>query len=91
MYPMTAPRPDLDTCYDFLRFPTVRVPQISLVFDGGAVVQLDRASVMLDGCLAFAANPSDSAVGFIGNVQQQTYEVLYDVGGRSVGFRGGAC
>ncbi|CAM0878675.1 unnamed protein product [Alopecurus aequalis] len=91
MYPLTAPRPDLDTCYDFLRFPTVRVPRISLVFDGGAVVQLDRTSVMLDGCLAFGANPSDSAVGFIGNVQQQTYEVLYDVGGRSVGFRRGAC
>ncbi|CAL4890839.1 unnamed protein product [Urochloa decumbens] len=91
MYPLTAPRTDLDTCYDFLRFPTVRVPKISLVFDGGAVVQLDRTAVMLDGCLAFAANPSDSAVGFIGNVQQQTYEVLYDVGGRSVGFSSGAC
>jgi len=91
MYPLTAPRPGLDTCYDFLRFPTVRVPRISLVFDAGAVLQLDRTSVMLDGCLAFAASPSDGAVGFIGNVQQQTYEVLYDVGGRSVGFRGGAC
>ncbi|KAM0862454.1 hypothetical protein ACQ4PT_045252 [Festuca glaucescens] len=91
MYPLTAPRPNLDTCYDFLRFPTVRVPRVSLVFDGGAVLQLVTTSVMIDGCLAFAASPSDAAVGFIGNVQQQTYEVLYDVGGRSVGFRGGAC
>jgi hypothetical protein len=93
MYPLTAPRPSLDTCYDFLRFPTVRVPKVSLVFagGGGAVVQLDVDSVMLDGCLAFTATPSDSAVGFIGNVQQQTYEVLYDVGGGSVGFRSGAC
>jgi hypothetical protein len=91
MYPLTAPRANLDTCYDFLRFPTVRVPKISLVFDGGAVVPLDRTSIMLDGCLAFTASPSDSAVGFIGNVQQQTYEVLYDVGGMSVGFRSAAC
>jgi hypothetical protein len=93
MYPLTAPRPSLDTCYDFLRFPTVRVPKVSLVFagGGGAVMQLDVDSVMLDGCLAFTATPSDSAVGFIGNVQQQTYEVLYDVGGGSVGFRSGAC
>jgi hypothetical protein len=29
--------------------------------------------------------------GILGNVQQQTMEVLYDVGGGAVGFRRGAC
>ena len=90
-YPLTAPRRNLDTCYDFIRFPKVTVPRVSLVFDRGAILQLDATSVMIDGCLAFAANPSDGSVGFIGNVQQQTYEVLYDVGGGSLGFRRGAC
>ena len=91
MYPLTAPRGNLDTCYDFIRFTTVRVPEVSLVFERGAALDLEPPAVMMDGCLAFAATPSDSSVGFIGNVQQQTYEVLYDVGGRSVGFRRGAC
>lgn len=89
--PLASPVRNLDTCYDFTRFPKVRVPKVSLVFAGGASLELDAASVMLDGCLAFAANPSDGSIGFIGNVQQQTYEVLYDVGGGSVGFRRGAC
>jgi hypothetical protein len=91
MYPRTTPTRNLDTCYDFLRFPRVTVPTVSLIFDRGATVQLDPTSIMIDGCLAFTASPSDRAVGFIGNVQQQTYEVLYDVGGGSVGFRRYAC
>ncbi|KAL6661455.1 hypothetical protein ACP70R_000839 [Stipagrostis hirtigluma subsp. patula] len=91
MYPLAPPVGMLDTCYDFIRFTTVKVPKVALVFDGGAVLELDASSVMLDGCLAFAATSSDMSVGFIGNVQQQTYEVLYDVGGGAVGFRRGAC
>jgi hypothetical protein len=31
------------------------------------------------------------AIGFIGNVQTQTHEVLYDVAAGTVGFRRGAC
>jgi hypothetical protein len=91
MYPLAPPIGILDTSYDFIRFTSVKVPKVALVFDGGTVVDLNPSSVMIDSCLAFAATPSDSSVGFIGNVQQQTYEVLYDVGGASVGFRRGAC
>uniref|UniRef100_A0A453QHF3 Peptidase A1 domain-containing protein n=1 Tax=Aegilops tauschii subsp. strangulata TaxID=200361 RepID=A0A453QHF3_AEGTS len=89
--PLAAPVRNLDTCYDFTRFPEVKVPKVSLVFAGGATLELDPASIMLDGCLAFAPTPGEESVGFIGNVQQQTYEVLYDVGGGSVGFRPAAC
>jgi hypothetical protein len=45
----------------------------------------------LESCLAFAPNEDDGSFGIIGNVQQRTFEVLYDVDGRSVGFRSGAC
>jgi hypothetical protein len=92
-YPLASPVCNLDTCYDFTGFAKVTVPKVSLVFAGGAaILELDAPSVMLDGCLAFAAIPGGrGSVGFIGNVQQQTYEVLYDVGGSSVGFRRGAC
>ncbi|KAF0902418.1 hypothetical protein E2562_016253 [Oryza meyeriana var. granulata] len=90
-YPRVAGKAGLDTCYDFVRFTNVTVPAVSLVFEGGAVVRLDPMAVMIEGCLAFVPTPRDFALGFIGNVQQQTHEVLYDVGGGSVGFRRGAC
>ncbi|KAI4998508.1 hypothetical protein ZWY2020_053850 [Hordeum vulgare] len=82
--PLAASVRNLDTCYDFTRFPDVKVPKVSLVFAGGATLDLEPASIILDGCLAFAATPGEESVGFIGNVQQQTYEVLYDVGGGKV-------
>ncbi|KQK19611.2 aspartyl protease family protein At5g10770 [Brachypodium distachyon] len=81
----------LDTCYDFEGLGNVTVPAVSLVFSGGAVVRLEPMAVMMEGCLAFVPTPADSDLGFIGNVQQQTHEVLYDVGARNVGFRRGAC
>ncbi|CAD6343036.1 unnamed protein product [Miscanthus lutarioriparius] len=80
-----------DTCYDFTGVMVVRVPRVALVFDRNAAVELDPSGILLDDCLAFAPNGDDRAPGIIGNVQQQTIEVLYDVGGRSVGFRRGAC
>ncbi|VAI69166.1 unnamed protein product [Triticum turgidum subsp. durum] len=90
--PLADPVRNLDTCYDLTRFPEVNVPKVSLVFAGGATLELEPASIMLDGCLAFTASPGGhGSIGFIGNVQQQTYEVLYDVGSGSVGFRSGAC
>ncbi|CAL5050545.1 unnamed protein product [Urochloa decumbens] len=93
MYPRVAPPSDsiLDTCYN-LTGDVKAIPSVSLVFERGATVELDRSSgIMLDGCLAFAPNDDDESVGIIGNVQQRTLEVLYDVAGGAVGFRPGAC
>ncbi|CAL5007257.1 unnamed protein product [Urochloa decumbens] len=93
-YTRAKPLGILDTCYDFGNLTTVSVPAVELVFDGGAVVHLDYDGIMAFDCLAFA--PSDdgganSSVSIIGNVQQRTFEVLYDVGGGTMGFRAGAC
>jgi len=42
-------------------------------------------------CLAFVATSDDGSTGIIGNVQQRTFQVLYDVAGGAVGFKAGAC
>ncbi|VAI92550.1 unnamed protein product [Triticum turgidum subsp. durum] len=68
----------------------INVPSVALVFSGGAVVDLASDGIILDSCLAFAANRDDSSLGIIGNVQQRTFEMLYDVGGGAVGFKAGA-
>ncbi|CAN6253460.1 unnamed protein product [Urochloa humidicola] len=90
-YPPAQPSGILDTCFDFSGQSSVTIPSVALVFYGGAVVNLVFNGIMLYNCLAFAGNIDDSSLGIIGNVQQRTFEVLYDVGGSSVGFRAGAC
>ncbi|CAD6337952.1 unnamed protein product [Miscanthus lutarioriparius] len=90
-YRMAAPKGILDTCYDFTGVRSVKVPRIALVFDRNAAVELDPSGILFNGCLAFAANADDRMAGILGNVQQQTIEVVYDVGGGAVGFRRNAC
>ncbi|KAL6900773.1 hypothetical protein ACP4OV_005449 [Aristida adscensionis] len=94
MYRRAPPRGQLDTCFDFTGVAGgggVRLPRVALVFDGEAIVELDPSGILFDGCLAFASTGDDRVPGIIGNVQQRTLEVLYDVAGGAVGFRGGAC
>uniref|UniRef100_A0A453PF20 Peptidase A1 domain-containing protein n=1 Tax=Aegilops tauschii subsp. strangulata TaxID=200361 RepID=A0A453PF20_AEGTS len=87
-YPRAAPVGILDTCYDFTGLSNVSVPTVELVFDGGAVMDLDSDGIMIEHCLAFAPTSDES---FIGNVQQRTFEVLHDVGQGIFGFRSGTC
>uniref|UniRef100_K3YTE4 Peptidase A1 domain-containing protein n=1 Tax=Setaria italica TaxID=4555 RepID=K3YTE4_SETIT len=90
-YKAAPPSGLLDTCFDFSGQSTISMPAVALVFSGGAVVDLVGEGIILGNCLAFAATSDDSALGIIGNVQQRTFEVLYDVSGGAVGFRAGAC
>ncbi|XP_039791240.1 aspartyl protease family protein At5g10770-like [Panicum virgatum] len=90
-YPSAPPSGILDTCFDFSGQSSISIPTVALVFSGGAVVDLDPNGIILSSCLAFAGNSDDSSLGIIGNVQQRTFEVLYDVGGGAVGFKAGAC
>uniref|UniRef100_A0A8I6Z898 Peptidase A1 domain-containing protein n=1 Tax=Hordeum vulgare subsp. vulgare TaxID=112509 RepID=A0A8I6Z898_HORVV len=90
-YPPAQPMGILDTCFDFTGQSSIRIPTVALVFAGGAVVNLAADGIILGGCLAFAANSDDTSLGIIGNVQQRTFEVLYDVGGHAIGFKAGAC
>lgn len=90
-YPAAPARSILDTCFDFDGQDSVTIPSVALVFHGGAVVDLDGNGIMFGSCLAFTATGDDRNTGIIGNVQQRTFEVLYDVGRSVVGFQPNAC
>ncbi|XP_066372054.1 aspartyl protease family protein At5g10770-like [Miscanthus floridulus] len=93
MYPRAAPMENLDTCFNLDGdVGDAKLPNITLVFERGAAMELDRKGIIVnDGCLAFAPHNDDTSPGIIGNVQQRTFEVLYDIGSQAVGFRRGAC
>ncbi|XP_047046436.1 aspartyl protease family protein At5g10770-like [Lolium rigidum] len=83
-----------ETCFDFagVEQDDLTIPPVALVFDGGAIVDLDRSAIIdvASSCLAFfPTNETDGSV--IGCVQQRTFEVLHDVGQSVFGFRKGAC
>lgn len=95
-YPMAAALSILDTCYDLSKYDTVQVPKISFVLGGNVEVPIIVSGILYGGspsqlCLAFAGNGDASDVGILGNVQQQTLEVVYDVAGEKLGFGTGGC
>ncbi|XP_042513516.1 aspartyl protease family protein At5g10770-like [Macadamia integrifolia] len=96
-YPM-APSPNsiFDTCYDFSGYSTVDLPTIGLNFEGDTDLNVDQSGTLFQAsstvyCLAFAGNSADTDLGILGNTQQLTFEVVYDVEGAKLGFGAGAC
>ncbi|KAK4275417.1 hypothetical protein QN277_018503 [Acacia crassicarpa] len=86
----------LGTCYDLSGYKSFSVPSISLLFKGGVNVELAGIGVVYIAsqkqvCLGFAANKKDGDVAIIGNTQQKTLEIVYDVGGERIGFRPLGC
>ncbi|OEL19162.1 Aspartyl protease family protein [Dichanthelium oligosanthes] len=82
----------LDTCFQG-QASQLRVPAVVMVFAGGASLKLATRNVLIDvddstTCLAFA--PTDSTA-IIGNTQQQTFSVVYDVAQSRIGFAAGGC
>ncbi|XP_010266610.1 PREDICTED: aspartyl protease family protein At5g10770-like [Nelumbo nucifera] len=95
-YPSAPGIGPFDACYDFSRNETVMVPSIVLHFGGGADIQLDSHSGILVNarlsqpsqfCLAFFPNDNVRQKGILGNMQQRTYEVIYDLPRGRLGFR----
>ncbi|CAL5048647.1 unnamed protein product [Urochloa decumbens] len=87
----------LDTCYDLTGYQgSIALPAVSLVFGGGACLDVDASGILYiadvsQACLGFAPNDDDTEVAIVGNTQQKTYAVLYDLGKKVVGFAPGAC
>ncbi|KAJ4799503.1 Eukaryotic aspartyl protease family protein [Rhynchospora pubera] len=83
----------LDTCFEG-KVASTAVPTVALVFDGGATMNLRPESIIISlnsaklTCLAFA--PA-TRVSIIGNTQQQTFKVVYDVAQKKIGFASGGC
>ncbi|KAM0941631.1 putative nepenthesin [Dioscorea sansibarensis] len=91
-YPRSPKYSILDTCFKGSA-ANVAAPEVVLVFEGGAEWKLATRNVLIDvdsgnTCLAFA--PA-GRVAIIGNRQQQTFKVVYDVGNSKLGFASGAC
>ncbi|CAN6363496.1 unnamed protein product [Urochloa humidicola] len=87
----------LDTCFNLTGHQgVIALPTVSLVFQGGASLDLDASGILYvpavsHACLAFAANFWDTDVAVIGSTQHKTYAVSYDLGNKVVGFTPGAC
>ncbi|TVU11474.1 hypothetical protein EJB05_45062, partial [Eragrostis curvula] len=90
-YPL-LPNGPLETCYNLTGYRSVAVPKVSLVFGGGATINLDVPNgILVEGCLAFEMSGPDASVAVLGNVNQRNFEVLFDVEHARVGFRANAC
>ncbi|XP_006656916.1 aspartyl protease family protein At5g10770-like [Oryza brachyantha] len=92
-----APPDDiLDACYDFTGVNPIVIPAVSFRFSDGAVFDLGFFGVMIFveesiGCLAFAARDPGLPLSIIGNTQQRSAEVIYDVAAEKIGFVPGSC
>lgn len=96
MYPRAQSYSLLDTCYDISANSTIRVPTVSFTFGGNVKVDLAPSGIIViisrsQVCLAFAGNSDPSDVAIYGNVQQKTFEVVYDVAGGKLGFAPAGC
>ncbi|TXG62307.1 hypothetical protein EZV62_013670 [Acer yangbiense] len=88
----------LDTCYDLEGYGNVTLPNMVLQFpkfqvnlDPSAVIWKERESDS-QVCLAFAGNDDiPDKLTIIGNHQQRTLKVLYDIKNNKVGFGMGGC
>ncbi|CAN1336408.1 Aspartyl protease family protein At5g10770 [Linum perenne] len=69
-------------------------PAVGLVFQGGSILDVKAGNLLVDvaeegiSCLGFARSRS---ISIIGNRQQQTVNVAYDVGNSRIGFAPGGC
>lgn len=95
-YPRAPALSILDTCYDLSKYSTVSIPKVSFYFNGKTNVDLEPSGILYAAsasqvCLAFAGNGDDTDVLIYGNVQQQSFEVVYDVAGLKLGFSPKGC
>ncbi|RCV12179.1 hypothetical protein SETIT_2G249000v2 [Setaria italica] len=86
----------LDTCYNFTGHTRVRIPSAALVFAGGTTVSLNArgllfVSTVSQTCLGFASTGDETTVNILGNTQQKTFTVIYDVDKKRIGFGAKGC
>ncbi|XP_058113115.1 aspartyl protease family protein At5g10770-like isoform X2 [Magnolia sinica] len=94
--PATSPISLFDTCYELGGAEDPGVPKVVLRFEGDVDVNAGYSGTIRQlsetvGCLAFAANDDNGDFTIIGNSQQLTLDVVYDVAGGRLGFGPGDC
>ncbi|PIM97292.1 Aspartyl protease [Handroanthus impetiginosus] len=96
-YKMAEAYSILDACFiGSLGEISPLVPPVQIVFQGGAELNLAAKNVIIEvekgtTCLSFADNSNLKDVSIIGNQQQQTFEVVYDLASSRIGFAAGGC
>lgn len=83
----------LDTCFKGSLKSLAATPEIQMIFQGGAGLSLGAQNILIEAdkgvtCLAFART---NQIAIIGNHQQQTYNIAYDVSSSRIGFAPGGC
>ncbi|XP_072966277.1 aspartyl protease family protein At5g10770-like isoform X2 [Typha angustifolia] len=86
----------LDTCYDFTGYNNITIPTVELHFDGSVTANMDASGILYvysisQACLAFAGNSDPDSIAIFGNTQQRTFNVVYDVSKKVIGFSPGGC
>nr|ACF79109.1 unknown [Zea mays] len=97
-YPQAPGFSILDTCFNMTGLKEVQVPSLTLVFDGGAEVEVDSGGVLYfvssdssQVCLAVASLKSEDETSIIGNYQQKNLRVVFDTSASQVGFAQETC
>ncbi|KAE9591558.1 putative nepenthesin [Lupinus albus] len=87
----------LDTCFKgSVKTMSEAVPEVQLIFQGGADLSLKAHNTLIEikngtTCLAFSGSSGFNPIVIIGNYQQQTIKVAYDVANSKIGFAPGGC
>uniref|UniRef100_A0A6V7QS81 Peptidase A1 domain-containing protein n=1 Tax=Ananas comosus var. bracteatus TaxID=296719 RepID=A0A6V7QS81_ANACO len=97
-YRMRPPYAIFDTCYNFTGLNTTVIPIVTLEFSNGVAIDLPFYGIMYfidpsmsQACLAFAATSEAGEFSIIGNVQQRSMEVVYDLERSMIGFSQDSC
>lgn len=67
-----------------------------MIFQGGADLNLKTPNVVIEArpgvsCLAFRSSSAQSPIAIIGNRQQQTFKIAYDIYRSKIDFAAGGC
>ncbi|XP_042015613.1 aspartyl protease family protein 2-like [Salvia splendens] len=83
-----------DTCFDLSGKTEVKVPTVVLHFEG-ADVSLPASNYLIpvdsDGKFCFAFAGTNTGLSIIGNIQQQSFRVVFDLAANRVGFAPRGC
>ncbi|XP_078154274.1 aspartyl protease family protein At5g10770-like isoform X1 [Carex rostrata] len=95
-YKMVPGSSTLDTCYDFTGVDNMTIPSVSIQFENNVSLDLVHQGILFGTsrsqlCLAFAGNSDPNDIGIFGNVQQRTFNVVYDIPKGEIGFSPDAC
>uniref|UniRef100_A0A7N0TB18 Peptidase A1 domain-containing protein n=1 Tax=Kalanchoe fedtschenkoi TaxID=63787 RepID=A0A7N0TB18_KALFE len=96
-YPPAPPlTPLMDTCYNLTGYGNFTAPEMALQLGGSSEIRLHPAAVIWresdsQVCLAFAGNKEDTDKAIIGNHQQKTLNILYEIRAGEISFSSQGC